>query len=324
MTGGNMFGLDGIQSDDELLDRLAAREPGSGDDLEVLLGAWAREIEEEAEEVAGAPMPWMGQARPKPRAVKVHRAAAVAGALVVTLSGGMAAVALMPTETSSLFTVGVRQSVARILPIPASTTPSTLEQAKVSQQPVPPPEVRVGTQEANRPVQEPTAVWTPSVIAKPSSGPGLPPLTTTVTPTTSPSPTTVPVPPNQPSAPQPSTAPTPGTGSAPESPSVEPTPGRTPTTDGSTAPTGSPEPTPSKTSQTPVPPDVKDSSPVTTPGGVVLPPEGERPSAEASSVPGATVGHPEAVPETVVPSVPSASVGTPVGEASPGSTTIGE
>ncbi len=265
MTGGNMFGLEGIQSDDELLDRLAARESSADDELEALLGAWVREIEDDADEVAGTPMPWMGQPRPRPRSVKIHRAAAVAGALVVTLSGGMAAVALMPTETQPAWSVGVLQGMSRILPKPASTTASTVSD---SQRPSAAAAMRIGTREEQAPVVQPTPVWTPSVLAKPSSGPGLPPLTTAASPTVVPTPTSsAPVPPsspgsvNPPSTVVPTTVPAPG---ASENPTATPEPT---VTDPSSEPVVSPEPTPSKTSPTPVPP-VKDSSPVTTPGGV--------------------------------------------------------
>lgn len=321
MTGGNMFGLDGIQSDDELLDRLAARESDSDDELEALLGAWVREIEEDAEEVAGTPMPWMGQARPKPRSVKVHRAAAVAGALVVTLSGGMAAVAFMPPESQPAPLVGVLQGMSRILPKPASTTATTVTTVNRGHQEQAAPvqiQPKVGTQQAAQPVAEPSQAWTPVVVAKPSSGPGLPPLTPTtvpnIVPNTASTPPTVSAPPSSPSG-QPTTQPAPGTGTsgAPQTPTSEPAPPSSPTEQPSTSTgTGSPEPTPSKTSPTPTPPDVKDSSPVTTPGGVLTEP-GTAPATETVPEKGEAGDKPEPAPSRPsVPAPPAGSIAAPV------------
>lgn len=118
MTRDESVGLGAIHADDELLDRLARRDDASFDGLESMLASWTAQIDADAEEMADRSGPWglrghtasaaaaavasvgsfAGQAarRAAPRTIRipVSRAAAVAGALALTMSGGGVAAAL--------------------------------------------------------------------------------------------------------------------------------------------------------------------------------------------------------------------------------------
>lgn len=358
MTGGGKLDLDRIQADDELLDMLAKRENMSGDEgFEALLGAWAREIDEDAEEMAGTPMSWMGHRRPKVRALRLHRSAAVAGALAVTLSGGMAAAALMSPESMPAPMVAVSEAIARIMPKQphvAATAAGTTGQALAAAPAV------IGTETDDAEVAPSTGAassWTPSVLAPSAAQPaGIPPLTPVpgdVVPSTVAAPVeAAPETPAAPAAPQPSapaTVPSTGGSSAPVQPSAPQSPTSTPTsttpTSGGTGSSAQPTPT---TNETPTPPsgDIKESAPVSTPGGVfpietpaaggsatgvaTRPAEQAPSSVDTSAGPGAhasverLVTSSEAAGAAAERTVERGSRATPAGTAATGGSTMGE
>lgn len=294
MTGGGKVDFDRIKADDELLDKLAAREDCSdGDDLDALLGAWTRRIDEDAEEMAGTPMPWTGEPRPKVRLLRLRRYAVVAAAAGVTLSGGVAAVALTSPQSMPrpvvMFTEAIAQRIMPSQPTVTATSPGTTQQAERTQ------EARVATEQGATqitPAPSATGAEVPSAVptATASSAPPTAPV-----PGVSGQPGTV-----SPQAPGTATAGAPGpaqTGSAAPTAS-DPTAVPSVTTSPST-PVGNPSattaPSPRDTapppplsqepaSPSPVPPaeatggdpdataprsDVKDSAQVSTPGGVV-------------------------------------------------------
>lgn len=320
-TGGNKFGLDDIQADDAYLDRLANREELSGEGLDALLGAWVREIDNDAEEMAGTPMPWAGTPGPKTRSLHVHRAAAVAGALVVTLSGGMAAVALMPDAPADT-PVGVVQSAFRgILPQQPHVS-NTTDSAVAAPGPdtVAPVTPQIGAAPDAEQVS-PNGDWSPAPLARS----GLP----TAEPTGEAGSAAVPGETGEgsqvtggqqqagtvgPSSSNPTAIPpiAGGTSSGSGSTSSGGKSGGSKATDSNTTPEStatkspSPEPTSAETATSPAPPekkDEKDSSHVTTPGGV-LPSD-----SKTDSKSGSTTKEPQ-VGETRDPA-PSGQVGTP-------------
>ncbi|SNV19480.1 Uncharacterised protein [Dermatophilus congolensis] len=280
IAGGESLDLEQVRADDEFLDRLANRECASDEGLEALLGAWTREIDEDADEMAGTPPAWCGERLlPKPRSLRATRVVAVAGAVVVTLSGGMAAVALnVPTQGSAGPLGVVRQAVRSMLPgsgdavtVPDGSSPviSVPSAGSLSISPMP-----------GRPLLVVPSVGMPGI---PGVTMGDPTGSGSVISPAQPGdegvgPTSVPL---VPSRPEDGSASRPGVPS--DSGKGKPGPTKEP------APTSSDRPDPKPTSSAPTatpsaPP--KDSSSVTTPGGVV--PSGTTSSHEQSSVPAPT------------------------------------
>ncbi|STD03127.1 Uncharacterised protein [Dermatophilus congolensis] len=263
IAGGESLDLEQVRADDEFLDRLANRECASDEGLEALLGAWTREIDEDADEMAGTPPAWCGERLlPKPRSLRATRVVAVAGAVVVTLSGGMAAVALnVPTQGSAGPLGVVRQAVRSMLPgsgdvaaVPDGSSPviSVPTAGSISISPMP-----------GRPLLVVPSVGMPGVPGVTMGDPSA--LGSAIAPV-QPSdegvgPTSVPLVPTRPED---------GSGSRPGVPSDSGKGKTGPTKE--PAPTSSDRPDPKPTSSAPTatpsaPP--KDSSSVTTPGGVV-------------------------------------------------------
>lgn len=133
------FGLGPIRDDDELLDRLAAREYAAredGDDsgLEGVFAAWTRAIDEDEKAAAtcvgplGLRLSQHGRAQtPRTvRVVKVRRARAVAvlGALTLTLYGGGVAAAV-----SGMTFEPVENIVKRVSPVQVASTPTPIDTA---------------------------------------------------------------------------------------------------------------------------------------------------------------------------------------------------
>lgn len=141
------FGLGPIREDDELLDRLAARECADDPGLEGVFAAWTRAIDADERAAAATVGPLglrLGQegsahTRRGVRVVKVRRARAVAvlGALTLTISGGGVAAALNNVEFQPVaaFAAALAPSQAASTPTPTDTTARkawqvTAEQAK--------------------------------------------------------------------------------------------------------------------------------------------------------------------------------------------------
>lgn len=139
MNRDESLGLGAIHADDELLDRLGRRQEPSDDGIELLLASWtaAIDVDEQAMADRTGPLGLRGQqtqaaqtvvlrerTRPAPRTIRIpgSRAAAVAAALALTMSGGGVAAAmtgqdvpLVPTFISKALSVPV---------VPAEPTPT--------------------------------------------------------------------------------------------------------------------------------------------------------------------------------------------------------
>lgn len=356
-SGGKGFGVDNlqgdfdleeIQADDALLDRLAARESGSDDGLEALLGAWAREIDEDAVEMAGRPPRWSTDHMPKLRSLRLHRAAALAGAVVVTMSGGMAAVALSGQEGTLagpvVFVQEAKEAFGRILPQQPSTVATTDSTVPTGQEAIPPAGVAVvsgsGATEVapgSAPLKPSSGLPTPTdpaesvdVVSGTVSATGADQVASGVVigPTTS----------NPAQVPSASAGSSTAGGSTPAASSnpatVKPSTGTSGPATSTPTSTKSPEPTAAETATSPAPPpDVKDEAPVTTPGGVHVDPEGPHsPSLSPSTGASESAAEPtkEPVKDHTGPadgfsSLPAdGRVGSAAGTASPGASTVGE
>lgn len=125
------FGLGPIRDDDELLDRLAAREGAGDSGLEGVLAAWTRAIDEDEKAAAtsvgplGLRLSQQGREQ-TPRAVRVvkvrrARAVAVLGALTLTLYGGGVAAALTDINIKPVQTMVERVSQMQVASTPVPT-----------------------------------------------------------------------------------------------------------------------------------------------------------------------------------------------------------
>ena len=139
MRRNESFGLGAIHADDELLDRLGRRDDvdsfESMGGLESLLAQWTAQIDTDAESVADRSGPWGLRGRGAdsgaevtpivPRTVRIpmSRAAAVAGALVITMSGGGVAAAMTGQDVPLM-----SKFVASARPAAPEATPTSGQQ----------------------------------------------------------------------------------------------------------------------------------------------------------------------------------------------------
>ncbi|MDO5712645.1 MAG: hypothetical protein Q4P32_13040, partial [Micrococcales bacterium] len=136
------LGLGAIHADDELLDRLARRDDiESFDGLEALLAQWTAQIDGDAEAVSDRTGPWGLRGRggraacehellpavPRTVRVPVSRAAAIAGALVITMSGGGVAAALTGQDVPLMSSIVAK--ARPVAPVATSTSVQKIDDA---------------------------------------------------------------------------------------------------------------------------------------------------------------------------------------------------